>query len=384
MSLRDLIKRDKESRNRRQLILFGKYGVIENPFPAAGQPLGHPHLETEVDKAIVSSVQAFEDNQKSQILVIEGTQGVGKTNLLNYYQRELEDLYQGDMAYYIIRYYPDPEPGFNTIIQKIIQEFGKEHFERIGKGLNRLKNKERSPIIETAKNHDLRMVLYSLQKAADEGGDKLSSVSDTAMQWFMGLRVLKRHREDLGVYFRLDTVESKTQAFRDIICVSVELDILKGIFLMLDELEKHDYSHSKTQVLKYLYAVRALIDALPTHFFLMLALTVEARRRYFNLLPALAGRLQNTHLLSPLTDEDDACELYEFYLEEARKKAEKSMVNGEPGEDAVFEKRNIDRIFNELHEESANRGIEGVTHRDFLHSLYTRTQEKFENMNMLK
>ena len=102
-----------------------------------------------------------------------------------------------------------------------------------------------------------------------------------------GLRVLNRHRDLLGVKFRLDTVESKTQAFRDIVYVSVELKILRGIFLLLDELEKQDYSLSPTPVLRYLSAIRALIDALPTNLFLMMALTPEARRRYFTMLQQL-------------------------------------------------------------------------------------------------
>ena len=38
--------------------------------------------------------------------------------------------------------------------------------------------------------------------------------------------------------YRLDTVESRTQALRDIVYVSERLGLLKGILLLLDELEK--------------------------------------------------------------------------------------------------------------------------------------------------
>ena len=124
MSLKDRIRRRETSGPDFRKILFNKFGVLENPFPSAGQPLGHPHLETNIDAKIDSAIQEFEDSHKTQVLVIEGTQGVGKTNLLNYYQIELEGVYQEDKTFYIIRYYPDPEPSFDAIIRRVFQEMG--------------------------------------------------------------------------------------------------------------------------------------------------------------------------------------------------------------------------------------------------------------------
>ena len=121
--------------------------------------------------------------------------------------------------------------------------------------------------------------------------------------------------------FRLDTVESRTQALRDIVYVSEGLGLLKGILLLLDELEKQDYSLSKTPVLRFLSAIRALVDALPQCLFLILAMTGQARRRYFAMLPALAGRLQDTMTLQPINDLDGVGKLYEFYTVQARRSA---------------------------------------------------------------
>jgi hypothetical protein len=228
----------------------------------------------------------------------------------------------------------------------------------------------------------VRLVLHSLWRAAEKGEEQLKQVSVLAMEWLLGLRLLKQHKETLGVRFRLDTVESKTQALRDIIYVSVELGILRGIFLLLDELEKQHDSLSKTPAIRYLSAIRALIDALPTHLFLMLALTLEARRRYFTMLPAMAGRLQNVNTLNPIENPDQALELYQLYLENARRKAktDKRTSKWKCGNYHLFSEHDISLRFQALSARSANIGIKGVIHRDFLNELHESTQAKFREI----
>ena len=61
--------------------MFERYGILANPFPPAGQPSGHAHMETEIDADIVQRIEVFDRDKVSQVLLIEGTQGVGKTNL---------------------------------------------------------------------------------------------------------------------------------------------------------------------------------------------------------------------------------------------------------------------------------------------------------------
>jgi hypothetical protein len=381
MSLRDKIRRKGTSGSNFQKSLFKNFGVLENPFPSAGQTFGHPHLETDIDKKIIPEIQEFEYSHKTQVLVVEGTQGVGKTNLLNYYQIELRELYQEDKTFYIIRYYPDPEPSFDAIIRRVFQEIGENHIRKMAQKLGGLNRDERSSVIDEAKNYEVRLVLHALSKSAEDGDGEFDSSLEAAMEWVTGLRVLNKHRDLLGVRFRLDTVESKTQALRDIVYISVELQILGGIFLLLDELEKQDYSLSTTPVLRYLSAIRALIDALPTHLFLMMALTPDARRRYFTMLPAIAGRLQNVYSLSPLEDEKLAFSLYKRYLLEAQKRAETDPNGGalrvKPD---IFNKEEISRIFKDLSEISEQKGIPGVTHRDFLNELHLKTQDLFKSL----
>jgi len=279
MSLRDRLQTNAAAGNLdRTRELYEEFGVSRNPFPPAGEPSGHPHKPTEAEERINDAVVVFDRDRTSQVFLVEGTQGVGKTNLLSFFQAELRDAYRDVKGFYIIRYYPDPEASFDGVIRRLFQEFGESSLiSRMGRELARKSALERERAIEIASGHEMRLVLHALSSAAARGDADLEECAAVALEWLLGLRLVKRHREVLGVQFRLDTVEAKTQALRDTVFCASELHLLQGIFLLLDELEKQDYSISKVMVLRYLSAVRALIDALPRHLFLLVGLTREAR-----------------------------------------------------------------------------------------------------------
>ena len=124
MSLRDRLLNDsaRGTRNRAQE-LYEIFGVGQNPFPPAGEPSGHPHKPTAAEDRINDAVLVFDRDRTSQVFIVEGTQGVGKTNLLSFFQIELRDAYRDVEGFYIIRYYPDPEGSFDGIIRRRFQEF---------------------------------------------------------------------------------------------------------------------------------------------------------------------------------------------------------------------------------------------------------------------
>ena len=76
--------------------------------------------------------------------------------------------------------------------------------------------------------------------------------------------------------------------------------VLKGVFLLLDELKKQDGVLGPTAVVRYLSELRSVVDARPHWLFLMLGITPDALRRYSVAFPALRGRLQNQSRWSPL------------------------------------------------------------------------------------
>jgi hypothetical protein len=200
------------------------------------------------------------------------------------------------------------------------------------------------------------------------------------LEWLLGFRLLKAHREALGVQFRLDTVESKTAALRDLVLVSSEAGILKGIFLLLDELEKQEGVIGPTAITRYLSAMRAIIDALPRHLFMMIAITPDALRRYSAAVPAFRSRLQNQISLAPLASLAEATELAEFYVATARAEARNAprRTGTRAGGQALVSAEEIKDIFSSLRQAAERRGDTGVRQREFLHRLHTVAEERLQ------
>ncbi len=93
-TLRELVQsRRAASQAAPKASLYSHFGFSINPFPPAGAPAGHPHLETDAETKIVQALTSFDRDAVSQVLVIEGTQWVGNTNLLTYFKHELQELY---------------------------------------------------------------------------------------------------------------------------------------------------------------------------------------------------------------------------------------------------------------------------------------------------
>lgn len=359
MSLRDKIWKPENVDER--LRLYEKYGVVANPFPSSSQTSDNPHHALgDADELAEMQIAAFIRDGKSQAVVVEGTQGVGKTNFLNHFESEIRAVCGGFSDYYVVRYLADPETTFDGTIRRLFEALGPDHLHKLA---DKLRNDNSH--VRNARSQDVQTAAFNLL-GADSNTDKTIKLM---MDWLLGLRVLKPHREQLGVQFRLDTVESKTAALRDIVEISRSVGILRGIFLLLDELEKQDGVLGPRAVVRYLSAIRAIIDALPNGLFLMIAVTPDALRRYAATLPALRGRLQNRIELSPLKNIDHADKLARFYVDSARATAKRSWP-GDGGELDILTPAQVKECYEKLKISAEPRGDEGVRQREFLHELH--------------
>ena len=356
MSLRDLIAEMPQEGAAEKL--YAKFGFVANPFPASNQTSTNPHRPIDADYEVERRIVTFLRDSKSQVVVVQGTQGVGKTNFLNHFESEIRSVLQDLSGYYMVRYLADPEASFEGTTRRLFEELGTEHLERLAKRLQ----KDSAPIQE-ARSHDMQIALRQITESPSETAFELM------MHWLLGLRVLKVHRTELGVQFRLDTVESKTAALRDLIQVSAKAGVLKGIFLLLDELEKQDGVLGPTAVVRYLSAVRSIVDALPERLFLMLGLTPDALLRYSTALPALRGRLQNQITLEPLQTAQEALDLAGFYLNSARRAA-RYQFDEEGGTEKVITEEQARECFELLARRTERLGDLGVRQREYLHELH--------------
>lgn len=361
MSLREKLR---ELDNDPASDLYEGFGILFNPFPASHQTAGNPRFPAVQDEEAEDRVVTFFRDDTSQVVVVEGRQGLGKTSFLNHFETEVRTALKDREGYYVVRYLADPEETFDGTTRRLVEELGKDHLTDLVQEL-----KEDQRFIEEARSHDMRVALRSIVRSEDEETKQLM------MEWLLGLRLLKAHREALGVQFRLDTVESKTAALRDLAQVSGKAGVLKGIFLLLDEIEKQDGVLGIRAVMRYLSALRAMIDALPRRLFLMIAVTPDALRRYSESYPALRSRLQDRLELKSLNSAKAAKRLAEFYLDEARRAASKERGETNREWPDVLSAKEITECFRELQGQAQKNAYDGVTQREFLHELHRRAEE---------
>ena len=338
--------------------LFDRFGIVENPFPASNQTVGNPHFPGEADEEAEERIIAFFREGASRVVVVEGTQGVGKTNFLNHFESEIRGALRDREGYYIVRYHPDPEASFEGTTRRLFEELDVDHLSRLARRLG-----EDGAPIEKARGYDMKEALRRLRANA--------GLAKIMMQWLLGHRLLKVHRQELGVQFRLDTVESKTAALRDMAQVSASAGVLNGIFLLLDELEKQDGVLGPRAVVRYLSALRAVVDALPRGLFMMIAITPDALIRYSGLAPALRGRLEHRIELKPLRSRHAAIRLATFYMKKARRNAAAQM--GRPAPDRatkIVDDTDIEKCYLALKQTAPRQADTGVRQRAFLHELH--------------
>lgn len=363
MNLRQRLQRSQVIDTAEQL--YQKFGIAVNPFPTSSQNLDNPHFRLKADEEVEAQIETFVTNFKSRTLVVEGTQGVGKTNFLKHFETEIQDAVQGISGYYFVRYLADPEASFAGTIRVLFEEFGIEYLSKLSEKL-----RENRHYVEEARGADMKAALAGL--ARQEDNESLALF----LEWIRGSRVLKSHRTALGVQFRIDTVELATNALRDLVQVSSSAGCLRGVFLLLDELEKQDGVLAPVAVVRYLSSLRAIIDALSDRLFLMLAITPDALVRYSAALPALRSRLQNSVSLQPLMNSEEARRLAMFYVDTAKSNAQIKFIGVNGGNTELLSNADAVMCYEELEHRSERRAEVGVRQREYLHELSLRVDRR--------
>lgn len=358
--------------------LFEEFGVLSNPFPRSNLTTGNPRFKiSDVDdlaeEKISKFINEYSQVNESQVIVLVGTQGVGKTNFLKYYEEEIAQVTQITHRNYLVRYLANPGKNFSSTIRYIFEELGIEHLQKLKQ---KLKNDQEDTFLEKIRSKDMERSLKRLKSAGDE-----LEIEKIMMDWLLGLRILKVHREELRVKFWLDTIEAQTTALKDLVEVSIYAGVLDGIFLLLDELEKQGGIQSPRMLVNYLSDIRAIIDALPRGFFLVMAVTPDALKRFKETLPALRGRLQDEINLPELGSIEEALKLADLYLEDARKKARREFPDNLGGSSLIIGVEEIKRIFQGLYDSRNMIADEGVRQRDFLHKLSVVAEQNFRKFN---
>lgn len=350
-------------------VLGETYGVTTNPFPSASQSRTDVHLPIPADEILANEILNFFKDRKSRVAAIVGSQGVGKTNFLNHIEAEVRDAILELPDRYVVRYIADPEPSFDGMLRIIFQELGVSHLTTVAK---KIATDPRS--LDLARIYDFRAALTALSK--DVENERLCSA---CFDWFLGGQVLPYHRSNLHINFRLDTIESRISILRDYVTISNNLGTIGGIFLLFDELEKHPNVLAGSAVVRYLSALRVIIDAFPENLFTVIAVTHDAMLRYSSALPALRSRFEDHIELSPLESVDEGRKLAEFYIEASRS-PDSVARPGASTPNELLTQPEIERVFANLLDRYTDRAGKGVPQREFLHGLHVIVEGKIREL----
>lgn len=345
------------------------YGVTANPFPSASQSRTDVHLPIPADEDLENEILNFFKDHKSRVAVIVGMQGVGKTNLLNHIEAEVRDAGLELPDHYIVRYIADPEPSFDGMFRIIFQELGLSHLTTVAKKI------ATDPCsLDLARTYDFRAALTALSKDAEN-----EELCSACFDWFLGGQVLGYHRSKLHINFRLDTIASRASILRDYVTISNNLGAIGGVFLLFDELEKHPKVLAPSAVVRYLSALRVIVDDFPDNLFTVIAVTHDAMLKYSSVLPALRSRFKDHIELPPLASVSEGRRLAEVYVDAGRSRDRTARLGTIPPKELLTQPE-IERVFANLLAGPTDRAGKGVPQREFLHGLHTVVEGKIREL----
>ena len=302
---------------------YEKYFLRENPFPAYGDPRFVVCTDQNIiKKRFVSLLQTF--NSEAKRLRINGENGSGKTNILQYFERLTDEARRSKL---IKNLYPiyicAPEEGY---------------FEIHGQIVDKLAGLFLSDLVETLQSDSNRFdTLLSGIKPAGELLTVIKAITqptpmlfspqeerqkDTFIRWLKGQKLAAADKK-LLTYDATSLVDiaSPSLAVRflhGLLEVLKALNLCDGIVLLFDEFEEIFESLTRSRQSRYAQDLRHFFDTLKESVFFVIATIPEPID--LSQYPAIERRLGEPLELQPIDSLELAAEYIEDYLNSGRDK----------------------------------------------------------------
>lgn len=332
-------------------VKLADFNLTSNPFPTStGTPTERVLKiwadRDEVKKVLEATIKKAVRNKSTEIILLHGDVGSGKTHTLKYFKKILDggEFLGGELSKYsVIPFYiPDPGNRFLDLYRRFIVEVGKDRlvdFAREFAGvvyktfLERLLKKVEDEDIRRDElpmyfkdefvNSEIRdiiklevdrfpnfgMVLFELR-------DK--EVEDLAWSWLIGQKLYSADIRNLQVRGEIDSDEDALRAFSALIQILKNVDH-DEIFIFVDEMESM-VKLASNEVRSYSEFLRRFIDEHSEGVFLVLGCTkAQWKDLLERFVPAFLSRVpqRNRIELGNLTPEE-AKKLIIDYLNSAR------------------------------------------------------------------
>ena len=304
---------------------YERHFLLENPFPGHGET-GFDVCTDQDDtkKKFVSPLRNFSLDAKR--LRIDGKNGAGKTNILQYFERLTDEARRSGLIKNLhpIYVYAPGESYFDIhgqIVDKLAGFFLNDLVRTLKSAPDQIdtlasKIKSSSELLTVIKAFIQPTLLeFSLQEERQK---------DTFIRWLKGQKLPTADKKPLthaGTSPVDITSTSLAMRFLDgLLAVLKELDLCDGIVLLFDEFEEIFEGLTRSRQSRYAQDLRHLFDTLKESVFFVIATVPEPKD--LGQYPAIERRLGNTVELQPIDSLELAIEYVSDYLNSGRDKYE--------------------------------------------------------------
>lgn len=319
---------------------YEDFYLLSNPFPSVGEFYGVCVDQKEVKGEFTRVLREFNLDTQRQIMMMVGTTGAGKTNLLRFLEQTLKRWQEPNPENKAITdlftvYVEQTQGNYLEIHRQIVSQFAAMFFTKFFSEVRKNKiNLSKLTIDLAGTNPDLIRALVQIAQR-DSGQLSLEDVSTQTFltlepqsyrildNWLQGVKLPAADKKLLG-NISADVGKSSTVAIKflsDLVKVFLHVKIFKGVIIFIDELEEIFSGLTPTSQAQYAQDLRNLFDSHPKGVVFVVA-TSPITERLQNVSPALERRLGKGVQIAPISDEDTALEYAREYIKWGRRKFE--------------------------------------------------------------
>lgn len=304
---------------------YEQYFLLENPFPAYGEPESDVCTDQEAIKQdFVYTLRNFSSGAKR--LCINGKNAAGKTNILQYFERLTDEARRSKFIknLYPIYVYAPGESYLDIhgqILDKLAESF-------LGDLLNTLQSDPNqidrlSSTIKPA-SELLTVIKTITQPTQTVFLRREERQEDVFIRWLKGQKLTAADKRLLTLKGTPPTdIASPSLAIRflhGLLTVLKELRLCDGIILLFDEFEEIFQVLPRARQSRYAQDLRHLLDTLKESVFFVIATVPEPRdlEQY----PTIERRLSEPVKLQPIDNAELAIDYVSDYLNSGRDKYE--------------------------------------------------------------
>lgn len=305
---------------------YEKYFLLENPFPGHGGTPGHGETSSDVctdqgnlKKEFVSRLQNFSADAKR--LRINGESGAGKTNILRYFERLIDEARR--------------EKRIKNLYPIYVSDPGEIYYDIHGQIIDRLSELFLGDLFELLKSNPEKIDALSKNiRSASEFLEVIKTLvkpnlviiygerhKDALIRWLKGQKLPAADKKLLTGEKPISDITSPSLAIRflnGLLAVLKELGLCDGIILLFDEFEEIFEGLTRSRQSRYAQSLRHLFDTLKESVFFVTATIPNPRdlAQY----PAIERRLGEALAIQAIDSPKLAINYVSDYLNNGRDK----------------------------------------------------------------